>query len=495
MGLYLGNISNYNSNKGYITLELNEPIAIGDNISIEGETGNYTVSEIIKNNENLKRAEFKSVVKLGRMKGNIKIGSRVYKTSSKTLVDSCKQTYLENANLKKIPISLSIYIKKDLPITVKIKANTPPFYTNVRSEYISKIVPETSINNPVSQDKIIAQFSKLGNTPYEISNMKVDLDDNLYVNVGILNEIRRTSISKLTETVMNLNRVSNKISLPVNTNAHLENNNEPAISVLLQTINLDYDYSALAGFNNIYIPLKHLANKKYHEILKDLSSKFNMYVYMPTIIKANYKNLMLNSLDEIIEMYNIKGFVVSNIAGIQFLKKYINSKKYRFIANYTMNIFNTHTVEELKNIGITKVTPSIEASENLLQNIIKNSVLDTELIAYGSAILMNSSYCLLGKTNKCYPECKTRCKSNNKYYLKDRLGIYFRVLPDNVQTVTSIYNSKITSISTSNFNVSSLRIDIIDESISEINKIVSIVKSRKKLEGKQYTNGNLNREV
>lgn len=75
------------------------------------------------------------------------------------------------------------------------------------------------------------------------------------------------------------------------------------------------------------------------------------------------------------------------------------------------------------------------------------------------------------------------------------MNINFRVIPDNIDTITTIYNSKITSITTGEFNVSSLRIDILDESIEEINNIINTVKSRKKLEGKIYTNGNLQREI
>ena len=69
IGLYLGNISNYNANKGHITIKLNEKIAIGDCISIEGETGKYTISELMKGNSNIKNADSGAIVKLGRMKG------------------------------------------------------------------------------------------------------------------------------------------------------------------------------------------------------------------------------------------------------------------------------------------------------------------------------------------------------------------------------------------------------------------------------------------
>ena len=71
----------------------------------------------------------------------------------------------------------------------------------------------------------------------------------------------------------------------------------------------------------------------------------------------------------------------------------------------------------------------------------------------------------------------------------------FPIMPDNIQTVTTLFNSKITSISPKNFSVDYARIDILDEPISKINEIVQIVKSGKRLEGKNYTNGNLNREI
>lgn len=71
----------------------------------------------------------------------------------------------------------------------------------------------------------------------------------------------------------------------------------------------------------------------------------------------------------------------------------------------------------------------------------------------------------------------------------------FPVVSDNIQTVSTLYNSKITSITYDGFLVDSVRIDILDESIEEINKIVESVKSGKRFEGKDYTSGNLNKDI
>ena len=75
------------------------------------------------------------------------------------------------------------------------------------------------------------------------------------------------------------------------------------------------------------------------------------------------------------------------------------------------------------------------------------------------------------------------------------MNMNFRVLPDNIQTVTTVFNSKITSICPKDFNIDFARIDILDESISELNNIIQTAKSGNRFEGQKYTNGNLNREI
>lgn len=74
-------------------------------------------------------------------------------------------------------------------------------------------------------------------------------------------------------------------------------------------------------------------------------------------------------------------------------------------------------------------------------------------------------------------------------------GLDFRILPDNIQTVTTIFNSKTTCITQIDTGIQSLRIDLLEENIAEINEIAKSAVKGIKLEGKQYTYGNLNRDV
>ena len=50
---------------------------------------------------------------------------------------------------------------------------------------------------------------------------------------------------------------------------------EPKITLLLNILNLSFDYSSLTDIDSLYIPLKYFTNRKYDKILTLLSKKFD----------------------------------------------------------------------------------------------------------------------------------------------------------------------------------------------------------------------------
>ena len=494
MGLFLGHVAKYNPSKGLITLNLNEPIEIGDTIALEKETGTYTISELMTKNTNIKTANPNDFVTIGRMKGNIKVGDKIYKMSSKQLTTLAYSSFENDIQTKKIPLNCEVKIVKNSPISIHVSSACDlEIYRKLDIYCEIDAIPTDSIKHPLEKEKVISQITKTNNTPYYFKNIKIKLDENTFLpNIKALNELRRTALT--------LVEYFAKSKIQRATNKEFENmiyynktNQEKSISLLLNKINLNEDYTSLQGINNIYIPLKFFTQKKYEQIINDLSNKFNLYIYLPTIIKSNYRNLLAANIEKTINTYNIKGFILSNISNFKFLKDF-NTENFEFIANYTFNIFNQRTLAELDKLGINKFTISPELDKSTIDKFLEIS--NQELICYGRTPLMNMNYCPLGKSNRCYPECTMKCNTNNNYYLKDRLNLKFPIEPDNIQTVSTLYNSKITSIAPNDFeNITSLRIDILEENISEIQQIIDTVNKGEKLKGTQYTNANLNREI
>ena len=490
MGLFLGKVHDFNSNKGYITLKLSEPLKIGDTISLEKETGTYTISELMINGINSPSATTGQIVKIGRMKGNISINNKIFKLSDKELSQSAKKTF-SDTEIKKVPLDCTLVVKENMPISIVVNAtNNIGFYKDIKIELKSDILPVPALNSPITKERIISQLCKTGNTPYEFKNINIELDDNLYIpSISCINELRRSCIDELQKQVVYKNCDNKVLPIKLTTDEDHKFTAENSICILLNNLNLEYDYETLIGVDKIYIPFKFFLQSKYSEIINKICNKFSTYIYMPII----FKNTNVD-LDTILNKFQINGFIISNISHLYLLDKYRN---YDLIANYSLNIFNTKTIKQLSDLGLKTITISPELDRTCVLELIKNNIFcNNELIVYGKTPVMNINYCVLGKSNKCYPNCSKKC-SNNSFYLKDRIGLDFQVIPDNTSSVTTIYNSKITSITTNfddniNFNK---RIDFIDENLNEMQNVINTVIAGNKLEGKEYTNGSFNRTI
>ena len=359
----------------------------------------------------------------------------------------------------------------------------------------SELIPVDAINSPTTRERIFEQINKINNTPFQFKNIEIDLDDNLFIpGISKLNQLRRDAIEKLNEIILNkLHRNSN-----ISQNFEIDNIKEPQtnniskkISILLNTLDANYDYLKLQNIDRIYIPLKHFYNSDFTSVLTTLTNNYKIYIYMPTILKKDNDIYVQNTLKDILNKYSITGFVLSNISHFNILKPYTN---YDFIANYTLNVYNNFTINELSNLGISTVTLSPELDKISLNSCKSN--INTETILYGNLPVMTTNYCLLSKSGSCLQVCKNNCSNpNKKYYLKDRINLDFRIIPDSFSKTTTIFNSKKLSINAENVSTNYIRLDFLDENIDEINSIIEKFKNNEIIEGIEYTNGNFNRIV
>lgn len=494
MGIYVGNVSHYNPQKGYITLNLNASLAIGDSITFEHENTKYKVSELMFQKQNIPFACHNEQITVGRMKGNIKPGDKIFKIANKKLSDATKLTY-SGKEIKKIGLNCLITIKKNTPISISITPNQK--YENYRNIYVnltSNLLPQEAINHPITKEKIIAQFSKTNDTPFVFEKIEVDLDEHLYLpKLSEVNALRRESLKRLEESV-----IQKFVRPPVRIKEkhfikHPSSSN-PKFSLLLSELNPTFQYHDLEHVDRVYIPYRCFRDSKNKDVIKTITSLFDTYIYLPGVIHANFLNLFDAYITSFLTKYRIKGFVFSNIGEFHFIKDNQKYKDYDFIANYTLNAFNNYSMDSLAKNGIGTITLSPELNRYDLQKMA--SIINKELIVYGKLKVMTSKYCFLGSSNSCYPTCDGKCRNGeHDYFLRDRMGFKFKVIPHNLESLSSIYHSKNLSIAYDDLDVDYVRIDILKETISEINHIIQTVKAGDHFEGSEYTTGNLNRCV
>lgn len=430
-------------------------------------------------------------IELGRVKGSISVGNAVYKLSSKKLTQSVQNTYQSNSEYKKIKLSSRISIRKDQPVCLTIQTDSAE--NGIHSIQITTdIFPEKSENKPLTKEKFLTQFKKTGNSLYEFENITIDLDPDLFLKISDMNQIRRQSLEELNQIrIDSIQRTKKEIkpqSLP-----SCSLNPEFKIALCLNTLFLNKDYLELSHVDRLYIPFHYFLKTDYQDFLCKLCHSFSVYLSMPSIVQKNYQNLLAQKLDKIVNLFPIKGFILSSLGQFSWVQKYHKE----IIAGHTFNVFNSISASELYELGFNTVTLSPELNQKELLDLIAHlpKELSSEFMVYGRLPLMTSHYCLIGKSNTCnLHSCNHACQKKT-YQLKDRLGYPFPLRTDPIDMTTTIYNSKITSVSPKDVPTSFARIDILDESLDQIKKIITATKKGVPLQGKDYTKGNLHKQV
>lgn len=333
------------------------------------------------------------------MKGNIKPGDKIFKIASKALSDEAKVTY-SGKEFKKIALNCKVSVKKDMPVSVSI---TPlkeyENYKNVSVHLESEIIPENAVNQPITKDRIISQFSKTNDTPFEFSKIDVDLDDNLYIpKLSAINALRREALERLEFLITRkLTRVPIKVKEKTFTD---KSHSDVKISLALLQLNNEFDYTKMDDVDRVYIPLRCFRDVKNKKSLREISSKFDIYLCLPMVINLNYSNLLDTQIQAIVSEYNIKGFLFSSIGELGLIR-HGNYKDLDIVSNYNLNVFNDYTLDTLSKYGTSSITLSPELNRDAIKNL--KCTANKELIVYGRIKVMTAKYCLLGSSNRLLP--------------------------------------------------------------------------------------------
>ena len=421
-GIKIGTVIGVNNKR--ITIKLDNDLYQNDAIRFDKPNKGMYVNTLYNNKgllvSNITKGNICQVDNKERIMIKDLLGSNVLKT-----IDTKLNQELNNIIEKKILINMSF--------KAKIGQNSILSITdNINTIEIQGNLVEQAKSSPISKDKIIEQLSKLGNTPYKLNNIDIDIDNNIFINIKELNELRRTTIEKLTNIRKGNPKSEKNITIkeyPYKTSF------KPKISILTRT----EDQLKLALSNNIDI------------IYTTDETLYNKY-------KQN-KNIYLR-LDRVI--INHKDYRNENLLCTEFgsLVKYGSNNNIR--TDYYLNAANDHTISKYLNLNSKSVTLSIELDTPKL-NDIKNKE-QSELIIYG------------------YPECMIIKNNifnitNEKTYIKDSKGNKYIIKYDNY---THIFNhepinliDKIPKLK----GFGTLRIELLDENIAEVQTLINRVKN------------------
>lgn len=347
------------------------------------------------------------------------IGKDVLKT-----VDNLLNKELLNYKEKKINVTMNFigHIGSKMELSIS---------DGINDILVTGGVVETAINQGMNEERIKEQLSKLGSTPFILKEIKIDIDNNIFINIKDINEIRREACSKLIESRYGKEKV--KQILEVKELAR--NNTKGKISILVRNEE-QLDIALRNNIDIIYVTDEVLYNK-----YKDNK---NIYLRLDRVInkhkEINNERLLCTELGSII--------------------KYNKNNKIR--SDYYINAINDYTINTLYNKGCENICLSVELDIDNLRNIRNKAI--CEVIVYGyleCMIIKNNIFNYNGEDTYLVNSKNEKYKiiSDGKY-----THIFNKECLDNIKNVSKIYG------------FGYYRIELLDENKFQVQSIINSLK-------------------
>ena len=409
-GLNIGEVIDITKDK--IKIKLNSTLNQYDAIRFVGEDKGFIVNYLYDEKDNLISSS--DGICLVDNKVDLKEKCIVSKTQDFKLEEEYSR--LENKRKVNISIKVKALVGKELFIEFSDGIHTISKHGNTVQEARTK---------GVSIDDIKRQLSKLGNTPFTCYDFDIEKDDNIFIPIGELNEIRRELCDKLIEKrqLIETEIVEKDVTFE-------KDERDISYDKCFVVRNKTQLEECLKYNSKIYV-----VDKKLYEEHKDNS---NIYYYVPREVFSISDSLVERSLVSDYSVYD--GDV---------------------IGNYTLNVFNIYTAYYLKKIGIKRVCLSVELSEDELLEFInlynyKFGRGNFDLLVYGRV----ENMIIMGNILNIE-------SGYNNYNLVDFKDRKFPVYYDGINT--HILNYEYKNIDISKFTgLCNFRYDLYDEDIDKV---------------------------
>lgn len=246
--------------------------------------------------------------------------------------------YNLNKSLKELP-------SRKIPVTITVEAH---INKNLSIELIddqnNKIslqgnIVEKARTEAITQERIKQQASKLGNTPFECQNVHLKCDEEIFISIKELNDIRRSAVEKLIKKRQNC-----KVKFE-SKNVEFKKLQTEKMSPGIVAIVKTEEQLLTCLSNNI------------ERIYTEVKPLYEKYKCKQTVFYKS-KRCQLELKD--------------NVYNSSLVSDYFDFSKYKELSgDYGLNVYNIYTAYYLHKLGIQAVTLSVELSQLEIEQFIR----------------------------------------------------------------------------------------------------------------------------
>ena len=426
----------YSSNFGYFlgariensnNFKIDDELILGDGVQFVDEdfekiSGEY-VSRITIRGEKVQKAERNDIVSIGKLPEGTKY---IYKNYSKEINDRI----IHNLKVSKrfSSIDAELYAEKGKEMVLKFSLN------NLKGERISATIKGNTITEDarkeITKEQIAEKLGELGETTFELGNVKIDYDGTSFIPFSELKNLKRECIKQLEiELLESYKRAGSPKKEYLFNNEKIEK--EPLFSALVS--NKEQEKACReSGITKIYYKQYDVAKEKNLDKTDKIKLDTNLASNLYQAVMGEKNGLKGQSLDWNLNVYN----------------------------NYTLDLFS-----EFDNLETVFLSPEMNYKQ--LKNI-KSDKIKKGMVIYGYLKGMYIEHKIFDKE---YKELK------GDHY--DR----YKVLKNDLDNIELYLDKPMNLIPKLDlireFNFDELRIDFTFETPQEVKKIIGSLKTKK----------------
>lgn len=486
-GVLVGQVAGYE--KGFANIHLNEDVNAQDILEIRSYE-NQPVYEFTLKDKISKGAYLNARVGIRPAKNqhdnknknskktynslDIKKGYTVYRTRNNSLLREIEDKYIKTD--AKCDISGHLYARlgERLRLTLSLNNQSVTAYHNV---------VEAAIKQPMTKDKLYIAIDKLGDTLFKFGELNIDADDNIFIPMAWLNEIRREAIAMLSEEIPKAYyRTKEVFGACEANNDYISREtidrsvtNKISIGVGISTIEQFETALLYPDIASIYIDYDSFSLEKIIDMVKAtaIMSK-EAFIILPHICRLTVYEKLKRDIVILSKYKEVDGYILCNLEEVELLRSISKDIGYdkQLRLNYNMYIFNQDAKLFWREKNIESFTAPVELNEKELRTL---DLQDCELMVYGYIPLMISAQCLHASTRSC-----DKCQKGftREDYLVDRIDKKFYVSTRCDSCYNIIYNGqRLSLLGQANYiidlNPSGIRLDFTFESSEEVKAVLS----------------------
>lgn len=447
-GVYVGEVTDIKGSQ--VTITLKEAVNAQDILEIrsgEEEAGyEFTLKDGKKKGEFITTNVGRPPADRDKGKSErraIHKGAAVYRTKNNELLNRITAAYLDQDKRRGITGCLTARLGERLTLTLSNQDIT----VSVAHDLVQE-----AMKQPMTREKLAAPLEKLGDTLFFLEDLRIIADENIFVPVAWLNELRREAVQRLQAAIVDSYRrdsvaISEQESPVGKVGYEKLSISETAIPGMVEIAGQVIQYKGMTtsspGFCvSVRTTKQFMEALKYGEVtsiyadyegfgtdeLKSMAlatqaAGKDFYLSLPHICRQIVYHRLSRDLKELWDTSGVSGFIAKNFEEIALLQSLQEESALikEIILNHNVYVFNRESKEFWREKGISHYTAPLELNAKELKTL---GIMDCDIVVYGYLPLMVSAQCLHESTAGC-----AMCKAgeSRSEYLIDRMGMKFYV--------------------------------------------------------------------